>query len=247
MPNALEGYWAIDHPLGPFELFGLAHLTALAIVAVAAMAMFAYGGRISEEGRKRTRYVFALALILNELLWHLWALSTDQYTLRRMLPLHLCSAMVWLSAAVLLGNGRRMFGVIYFLGIAGAVQALLTPDAGPFGFPHFRFLQTMISHGGLFLAGVYVVAVEGYRPRLRTAVYVFVGLNVYAAAIGLINRRLGSNYLFVSGKPESASLLDLMPDWPWYIPILEVLAILILVGLWLPFRRSDKPAPGIVN
>ncbi|MBT8400111.1 MAG: TIGR02206 family membrane protein [Rhodothermia bacterium] len=247
MESGFEEYWAIDHPLGPFELFGGAHLIALAVVAAVSIVMFAYGERLSSRSRRRVRYGFAAVLVVNEALWHLWALLTDQYTIQRMLPLHLCSAMVWFSAVVLLVNARRLFGVIYFLGIAGAVQALITPDAGLYGFPHFRFVQTMISHSGVFLAGVYVVAVEGYRPTLRTALYVLAGLNVYAAVVGVINWQLGSNYLFVSGKPDSASLLDAMPEWPWYIPILEVFAVVLLVGLWLPFRRSGDPTPHLIH
>ncbi len=247
MDSGFEEYWGIDHALGPFQLFGSAHLTALAVVAVIAIAMFAYGGRVYGASRRRARYAFAMVLVVNEALWHQWALLTDQYTIQRMLPLHLCSVMVWFSAAALFMNARRLFGAIYFLGIAGAAQALITPDAGLYGFPHFRFLQTMISHAGVFLAGVYVVAVEGYRPTLRTALYVLAGLNVYAAVVGLINWQLGSNYLFVSGKPDSASLLDVMPDWPWYIPILEGLAVVLLVGLWLPFRRGADPASEVVR
>lgn len=246
MESGFEEYWVIDHPLGPFQLFGGAHLTALALVAVVVVVLFTHGGHISDETRRRTRLAFAGVLVVNEALWHVWALLTDQYTIQRMLPLHLCSVMVWFSAGSLLLNARRLFGVIYFLGIAGAVQALITPDAGLYGFPHFRFIQTMISHSGVFLAGVYVVAVEGYRPTLRTALYVLAGLNAYAAVVAVINWRLGSNYLFVSGKPESSSLLDVMPEWPWYIPILEVIAAVLLVGLWLPFRRSSDRAADLV-
>jgi len=32
----------------------------------------------------------------------------------------------------------------YFMGIAGTLQALLTPDLGIYGFPHYRFFQTFI-------------------------------------------------------------------------------------------------------
>lgn len=248
MDGGFEEYWVIDHPLGPFQLFGGAHLAALVIVAVVATLMFAYGSSVPDASRRRYRITFAAVLVVNEVLWHVWALLTDQYTIQRMLPLHLCSAMVWFSVTVLLMNARRFFGVIYFLGIAGAVQALITPDAGLYGFPHFRFIQTMISHSGVFLAGVYVVAVEGYRPTLRTAIYVLAGLNVYAAVVAVINWQLGSNYLFVSGKPDSASLLDVLPEWPWYIPILELFAVMLLVGLWLPFRGSTgREADLVIN
>ncbi len=189
------------------------------------------------------RRLFALLLAVNELSWHVWSYETDQYVIQRMLPLHLCTIMVWITVVSFLSGSQKFYGLVYFLGVAGGVQALLTPDAGSFGFPHFRFFQTMIAHGGVFLAGIYVVAVEKYRPSRHMVLRVFAALNVYAALVAIVNSRIGSNYLFVSRKPESASLIDLMPEWPWYILILEVLALMLLVALWLPFARSRPPSP----
>ena len=235
----LQKYWLIDHPLGAFELFGAAHLAVLALVAAGAAAMLAFGRDRTDLTKKRLRAAFVTILVVNELLWHVWAFSTEQYLLKRMLPLHLCSLMVWVTVIALTTNNRRFFGLLYFLGVAGAAQALITPDAGPFGFPHFRFLQTMVSHAGVFLAGIYVVAVEAYRPTRATVWKVFAGLNVYALIVWIVNGLIGSNYLFVSGKPESASLLDFMPPWPWYLLILEGLALTLFFLLWLPFRTES--------
>ena len=34
-----------------------------------------------------------------------------------------------------------------------------------------------------------------------------------------VNRKLGSNYLYLNGKLETPSLLDKLPPWPRYIPV----------------------------
>lgn len=237
----MDQYWIVDHGVGTFELFGPAHLASLAVVGLIATGLIRYGSEIPKARRVVMRRTFAALLALNEMSWHVWAASTDQYVIQRMLPLHLCSVMVWVSVIALLTNTRKLYPLLYFLGVAGGVQALITPDAESFGFPHFRFLQTMIAHGGVFLAGIYVVAVEDYRPSREIVWRLFVGLNVYAFFVAVVNSLIGSNYLFVSGKPESASLIDLMPEWPWYILILELLALLLLVALWLPFARDRRP------
>lgn len=240
----MNSIWTADYSGNPFELFGAPHVFVLAVVGLAGLALIAGGARIPESRRRPFRVSLAALLVVNEALWHMWAFTENLYTLQEMLPLHLCSVMVWLSAYALLATDRRMYGVMYFLGTTGALQALITPDAGVYGFPHVRFLQTMISHALVFLAGIYVASVEGYRPTARSVWRIFIGLNVYALIVGLINAAIGSNYLYVSGRPDTPSIIDLMPPWPWYLLYLEVIALGLLALLYLPFVRRSRTAEG---
>ena len=160
-----------------------------------------------------------------------------------MLPLHMCGAMVWITAAALIAEKRSLYPLLYFFGVAGATQALITPDLGDFGFPHYRFFQTMLSHGLLVAGGLWVVTVERWQPTLRSLGAVLLGLNAYALAILWVNLRIGSNYLFVAAKPESASLMDFLPEWPWYLLILEGLTIVIFTLMYLPFGFDPSRRP----
>jgi hypothetical integral membrane protein (TIGR02206 family) len=77
---------------------------------------------------------------------------------------------------------------------------------------------------------------------------VIIGGNLYLIAIMGVNALLGSNYLFVAHKPETASLLDVLPSWPWYIPIIQLLGLAMILLLYAPFalrdwRRGRAPAP----
>ncbi|NNE46917.1 MAG: TIGR02206 family membrane protein [Rhodothermales bacterium] len=235
-------FWTIDYSGDPFELFGAPHIVVMVVVALISIALVVRGRRIDTERHAAIRRTLAALLVLNEVLWHVWAATEDVYTIQEMLPLHLCSVMVWLSAYALVRPNQHLYELMYFLGVAGSVQALLTPDAGIFGFPHFRFLQTMISHGLVFIVGIYVVAVEGYRPTRQSVVRVFLGLNLYALAVGLLNAAIGSNYLYVNGRPPTPSVIDLMPAWPWYLLYLEVIALGLLALLYLPFAGRKSPA-----
>ncbi|KAA3662494.1 MAG: hypothetical protein DWQ04_13345, partial [Chloroflexi bacterium] len=61
----------------------------------------------------------------------------------------------------------------------------------------------------------------------------------YMAFVGVVNWLLGSNYLFIARKPDTASLLDVLPAWPCYIPVLLLLAVLFLGIAYLPFAIKD--------
>jgi uncharacterized membrane protein YwaF len=58
----------------------------------------------------------------------------------------------------------------------------------------------------------------------------------------VINLGLGSNYLFINHKPPTASLIDLLPAWPYYIPFLELIGLATFTILYLPFAIKDMVA-----
>jgi hypothetical integral membrane protein (TIGR02206 family) len=87
-----------------------------------------------------------------------------------------------------------------------------------------------------------MTAVEGFRPVPMSLVRVFVIGNLYMLVVFCINRAIGSNYLFVAHKPDTASLLDLLPDWPWYILPVEGIAVAMMLLLYLPFLVHDLRA-----
>ena len=233
-------FFVKDYTGAPFELFGTAHLIALAIVVLFIIAIVILRKRFSPQSRLYFRYGIATLLVVNETAWHVWNYLTGQWTVQTMLPLHLCSVLVWLSAYMLVTRSHAIFEFAYFLGIAGATQALLTPDAGIYGFPHFRFLQTMLSHGMIVLAAFYMTLVEGYRPYWSSFVRVLVWSNVYMVVVMVVNWLLGSNYLFIARKPETASLIDVLGPWPWYILSLEALAMVLCLLLYLPYALRDR-------
>lgn len=238
----MNEFFTGDYSGAPFQLFGTPHLVALGIVALLNVTLIALGRRIPERWRPPIRYGLAMLLIFDEALWHVWNWSTGQWSLQETLPLHLCSVLVFLSAIMLVTKSVAIYEFAYLLGIAGALQALLTPDAGAYGFPHFRFFQVMVSHGSIVTAAVYMTTVEGYRPTRAAIRRVIIRANLYAVFVGLVNALLGSNYLFIARKPATASLLDVLPAWPWYLPILELLALLMIGLLYLPFAIKDVRA-----
>ncbi len=236
----MDEFFAKDYHGAPFEMFGAPHLIGLALVLFVNLALVRYGSRLTPAVRRTLRIGLAIVLVVDELAWHIWNAATGQWNVQTMLPLHLCSALVWLNALMLLTRNQRIYEFAYLFGIPGALQALLTPDAGIYGFPHFRFFQTMLSHGTLITAAVFMTTVEGFRPTPRSLLRVFLGANLYMALVGLVNWAVGSNYMFIAHKPETASLLDVLPAWPWYIGILELLGAAFVLLMYLPFFLSDR-------
>lgn len=231
-----------DYTGSAFQFLGPAHLITLGIILGVCVFLLFFWKNPSEQAKQTFRYTVAAILLLNEVAWHVWNIGTGLWTVQNNLPLHLCSLLVFTSALMLITKNYRIYEFAYFLGIAGATQALLTPDIGIYGFPHFRFFQTFISHGCIVIAAVYMTKQEGFRPHWSSILRVAILTNIYAAIIFVINMLIGSNYLFIARVPDTPSLIDLLGPWPWYIFVLEAIAFVMIFLLYLPFAIKDWKA-----
>jgi hypothetical integral membrane protein (TIGR02206 family) len=229
----------VEYAGPPFTLFGTAHLVTLAVVLALNLALIRFRHALKPAGRAGVRYGLALVLLVNETLYHVWHLVTNRWTLQEMLPFHLCTILVYLSAFMLVTHKTTLYPFLYFLGIGAASQALLTPNAGQWGFPHFRFFQAMISHGAIVAAAVYMTVIAGCRPRLRDVVKIAIGMNLYMVVVQGVNMLVGSNYLWIARKPDIPTLIDHLGPWPWYIFSMQVVGLVTCLALYLPFAMLD--------
>ena len=229
----------VNNYLGPaFEFFGAAHSGALIFLFLLNLFLLRFKNA-SNATKSKIRWTLAVILLGNEIAWHVWNYAVGRWTIQAMLPLHLCSLLVWTGALMLVTKNYAIYEFAYFLGIGGAIQALITPDLGIYGFPHFRFFQTFISHGLIITSAIYMTLVEGFRPTRKSILRVAVWMNVYVVVIYFINTAIGSNYLMINYKPNTPSLLDLLPAWPLYVLYMEIIGIVTCLLLYLPFAIKD--------
>jgi len=86
---------------------------------------------------------------------------------------------------------------------------------------------------------IYMTVVEGFRPTWKSFWRVVIGSNIYMVIVFFINLAIGSDYLFINGKPATASILDLLPPWPIYILYMEALGLITFLILYSPFIVKD--------
>lgn len=220
----------------PFDLFGPVHLATIGVVVVVGLCVIRAGMAADERGRRRLRVAMGLTIFFFLVSRHAWKAATGLWAAENDIPLHLCNIMAWVTLYGLWARQPAVLRLMYFFGVAGAAQALLTPNT-EFGVVHTTFFESMGSHGTVVIAGVWAAMVEGYRPTPRDPWIALGLLNLYAVVVYPVNLLLGSNYLYVIEKPLGPTVLDFFPGWPWYILLLEPVAIGLFLALWLPFRN----------
>lgn len=224
----------------PFAFFSTPHISALLVLVIIYTGLwFRRDWFAKPKVDKTTRWALAILLLAQELSLSIWRMSIGTWNAGSSLPLHLCGMGIILAAFLLINKNYLLYELVYFWGLGGAIQALLTPDIGPYGYPHYRFFQFFISHGTLIFASLYMTWIGGMRPTHRS-IWKSIGItNVYLVIIAGFNYLTGGNYLFICYKPVNGSIIDFMGPWPWYILVLEGVAIVSFYIYYSPFALKD--------
>lgn len=217
------------------RLFGPEHLVIL--VTVPAFAAFlAVVQRRLFAGSRGLRLMVAALLVCDTVVFYWYQVAHGLVSFPGHLPLELCDLSLMLVCVSLLTLNKRVFDLAYYLSLGGASMALLTPNLWE-PFPSFGTVQYFVAHG-LTVAGVLYLVWSGLaRPRRGSIGRAMLGANVFASAVGGFDIVFKTNYMYLRAKPPSASLLDILGPWPWYIVSGEVVALAIFGLLYLPFRQ----------
>jgi hypothetical integral membrane protein (TIGR02206 family) len=221
------------------------HLGAVAVIVVVTGTLVAAARLRSGPWTTTAARSLAVVLVGAEVGWWIYLVAThaNRAELAYALPFQLCDAAIFVSALALWLRRQLLVEVTYFWGLAGTIQAVITPDL-PQHFPTFPFIQYYVAHGGVVAAALFLVVGLGQWPRPRAILWVVPLTVAYAAFVGLLDALTGANYMYLRAKPASATVLDALGPWPWYIGSAGLIGIALFVILDAPFRllRRSQPA-----
>lgn len=221
-----------------FQMFSASHLMALLILILIVFNIFIFKDKLQNKNMRMLELAVAFFLITLETAYHVWMIQTGTWTASRSLPLELCSFATFFTILLLITRRKIFYEILLFIGLLGASQALLTPYLY-FGFPHFRFFHFFCTHILIVCTPLYFTWVKNYRPTFTSIIKTMIFLNLLVPVISFVNQLTKGNYLYLHHKPATASMLDFLGPYPWYILSLEGVAFTLSILVWLLFRRKS--------
>lgn len=145
---------------------------------------------------------------------------------REAIPLHLCSISAIVSAVLAFCRWPGAMDFLWYLGMPGAALALVFPAPAVSCCQVLLNASYVTTHLMILLIPACRLA-AGMRPRIRrTAEMLCVLLGIAIAAYG-VNRRLGTDFLFLMAPPSGTPLVGLFS----YGLTLYRLTLFVLMGL----------------
>ncbi|MEH7177081.1 YwaF family protein [Neobacillus vireti] len=231
------GWFGGNYEEYDFEMFSFSHFVIIAILVIVSIVIYKFREKLKIYKWRRAEIGLALSLILLESCYHIWMYVNGDWDVSHAIPLELCSISLILTVLLLLTRKKIIYEILLFTALLGASQALITPLLN-FDFPHFRYFHFFYTHLMMIWVVLYFTWVHAYRPTIWSVLKLFIFLNVLMPIIMLINKAFDGNYMFLSYKPKSPSLLDLLGPYPWYILSMEFLLITLSLIVWLIFRNK---------
>jgi hypothetical integral membrane protein (TIGR02206 family) len=225
-------------------LLSAEHLAVLAATAALCVALPVAARAHPGDWTRLVSRVFGAVLLAWFVSYHVVVALQGSYDLASDLPLHLTDAVTVVAALALWSPGALRFELTYFWGLTASLQAVLTPGLDlDDRFPSFFFWHYFITHSGVVVAAVFLAFGLGLTGRPNAVLRVFAATAAWAALAAAGNALTGGNYMFLSERPETASVLDYMGPWPWYILGAAALALALFALLDVPFRRRRAVWP----
>lgn len=215
-----------------FHPWGLSHQVALGAAALGMLTMVLMA---------RTRWKGLAERVLGSVLLAFFPVSLlvhhqcGSLTAQTALPIQYCDVAAIAGGLALWTQRAFWCEVVYFFGIAGTLQGLITP-ALIYEAPDPRYFLFFTLHGAVPITSFYVVTAMQQSPRAGAVVRVFAFSVAWYAVTAVVNAALGTNYAFQCAKPAHASLFDHLGPVPWHNGGAMVLGFVIYSLLDLPFR-----------
>lgn len=223
-----------------FVAYGWSHWGLLGVTVLGAAALVAFGRRGAPDRVRLLSRVLAVFVLVLNVGMEIWAFRPAQIALS--LPLQLSDLAPYAAALALWTYRWRPFSLTYYWGLVLSTQALVTPVFNGPDFPGGEFLAFFGIHLLVVWSAIFLAWGVGVRPSWRGYRFTVLVTLCWAAAMLVLNSRAGTNFGFVSTKPGTRSLLDLLGPWPWYLLPETVLVLGVWALITAPWtRREARP------
>jgi hypothetical integral membrane protein (TIGR02206 family) len=239
-------------PVTEFRMFSTSHLVALSIICLLVLGIFwiTRNNRLSSQTKTLIAFCMIVIMLLNEVVYHLYWQHIGAWSVSTALMIQMCGLSIVLLPWIFIVKpgklGIILFELVYYWGLGGAMQALLTPDIGLLGFPSYKFFSFFISHALIILLTVYASRTLPYKITAKSMVRVIVISNIILVFIYFINKAIAllppyevGNYFVLMYPPVTGSLVDVFVQIfgpsPWYFIGFELMGLVVFSILTLPW------------
>ena len=205
------------------------HHTLITIVVIATLLIVRY--RVNRYNLNFIDIFLGFLPIIIELIFQIQSVLNKEWMLIKTLPLEISYLTIFAIPIYLFMPSRILQSWIYYIGIWSAAAAFLNTIM--MGAEPWHVLLRYYGHHGTLLYFGISIYISGYRPTLKDYYDTAKIMLLIIFIIGLINKIIGSNYMFTRFKPPGMNLTLLMADWPYYFIIIVSIGLVFCYLLYL--------------
>ncbi len=233
---SFERFWS--HELNPelaMQPFTWQHYSLILLGVLSVILTLKYAKKIkAHKWFTYYKILFILWLLSLELIYHLHYWSHGMFSV----PLHICSFGVLFSVITLITDSKKSFGFLFFIGILGGLTALFIPNSLGYTYYNVRYYHFILLHVSIVIVPIFYYKAYNYEVKLKYLYYTSILILLIMPIVTMVNYLYNKNYMFIGERPEIIERF--LPVWPYYIPVMIVLAFITMHILFLISKFKVK-------
>ncbi|MGB0274253.1 MAG: TIGR02206 family membrane protein [Flavobacteriaceae bacterium] len=191
------------------------------------------GKRLSPKTSLHYAKLISVVLITTTVMGHFRNIMNGYWNISDNLPFHLCGISNLIACFILfIPKNNRLFEFLYYAGILGAIQALLTPQINNFDGSSYEYFEYYFSHAGILLLPIYMFKNLDYRLTSFSWLKIVLYLNILVIIVMPLNFIIDSNYMYLAHKPNVNNPF-VIGEWPYYILFWEIIVVVFTYLLYV--------------
>ena len=209
-------------------------ITVLCVIALIFAVLF-LGNKMPKNKKELYAKILAYLMIGFFIINHSFLFLMGKWELSKELPVHLCSISGLICCFIMfIPKNRRqfLFEFLFYCGIIGGIQAILTPLIDDYGGYNFFYVQFFFKHAMIIAFPIYLRNHLGMKLTKFSWIKTWVVLNIFMFILIPLNNFLGSNYMYVNVPPAVDNPL-VIGEWPTYLYWWELFVLILIIVVFL--------------
>ena len=205
-------------------------ITVACVIALIFTVLYV-GHKMPSNKKEQYAKILSFLMIGFFVINHSFLFIIGKWELSKELPVHLCSISGLICCIIMfLPKSRRQFPFefLFYCGIIGGIQAILTPLIDDYGGYNFFYIQFFFKHAMIIAFPIYLRNNLEMKLTKYSWVKTFFTLNILMIILIQINNLLGSNYMYVNVPPAVDNPM-VIGEWPTYLYWWEVFVLILIL------------------
>ena len=205
-------------------------ITVACVIALIFTVLYV-GHKMPSNKKEQYAKILSFLMIGFFVINHSFLFIIGKWELSKELPVHLCSISGLICCIIMfLPKSQRqfLFEFLFYCGIIGGVQAILTPLIDDYGGYNFFYIQFFFKHAMIIAFPIYLRNNLEMKLTKYSWLKTFFTLNILMIILIQINNLLGSNYMYVNVPPAVDNPM-VIGEWPTYLYWWEVFVLILIL------------------
>tara|TARA_B100001113_G_scaffold144538_1_gene118331 strand:+ start:118 stop:855 length:738 start_codon:yes stop_codon:yes gene_type:complete len=209
-------------------------ITVACVIGLIFIVLYA-GHKISQKNKIKYAKFLSYIMIGFFIVNHLFLIFLGKWELSKEIPVHLCSISGLICCFIMFIPEKKrqfLFEFLFYCGIIGGIQAILTPLVDDYGGYKFFYIQFFFKHAMIIAFPIYLRNHLGMKLTKFSWLKTWIVLNILMFLLIPLNNLLGSNYMYVNSPPAVDNPL-VIGEWPTYLYWWELFVLILIIVVYL--------------